>query len=96
MSLLLRLNVEVHHRSLRQVLFLPMQVEATMHSSASIVIALICGSLLLGACASERGPTAPTAARYKIEVLEHGIDPRSYLTDLPPISTRMVRSTESS
>jgi hypothetical protein len=74
MSFLLPLIVEVDHRSLRQVLFLPMPVEATIRSSASIVIALICGSLLLGACASERSPATPTAARYKIEVLEHGID----------------------
>jgi hypothetical protein len=53
-----------------------MQVEAIMHSSASIVIALICGSLLLGACANERGPAESTAKRYKVEVLEHGIDPQ--------------------
>ncbi|UCC74549.1 MAG: hypothetical protein JSV86_08360, partial [Gemmatimonadota bacterium] len=48
-----------------------------MHSSASIGVVLVCGSLLLlGACASERGPAESTAGRYKVEVLEHGIDPQ--------------------
>jgi len=47
-----------------------------MRSSASIVVVLIGGSLLLGACASERGSTESTAGRFKVEVLEHGIDPQ--------------------
>jgi hypothetical protein len=47
-----------------------------MRSSASIVVVLIGGSLLLGACAGERGSTESTAGRFKVEVLEHGIDPQ--------------------
>jgi len=47
-----------------------------MRSSASIVVVLICGPLLLAACASERGPAESTAGRYRVEVLEHGIDPQ--------------------
>ena len=76
MSRLKRLIVGVDHRSLFQALPLRMQLEATMRSSASIVVVLICGSLLLGACVSERGPAESTATRYKVEVLEHGIDPQ--------------------
>jgi hypothetical protein len=53
-----------------------MQLEATMHSSPSIVIALICGSLLLDACASKRVPAKSTAGRFNVEVLKHGIDPQ--------------------
>jgi hypothetical protein len=47
-----------------------------MRSSASMVLALVYGLLLLGACASERGPAESSGVRYRVEVLEHGIDPR--------------------
>jgi len=33
-------------------------------------------SLLLGGCAGERRPAESTARKYKVEVLEHGIDPQ--------------------
>jgi len=48
-----------------------------MHSSASIVVVCCSALPLLGACASERAPAESTAARYKIEVLKHGIDPQN-------------------
>ncbi len=69
------LNTEAHNRSYEPALLIPTQVEATMRPLASVLMALICGSLLLGACASERVPAESTASRYSIEVLQHSIDP---------------------
>jgi hypothetical protein len=46
-----------------------------MRPSSSVVIPLICASLLLAACAKERGPAESTVSRYTVEVLQHNIDP---------------------
>jgi hypothetical protein len=46
-----------------------------MRLPASVVIVLMCGSLLMNACASERGPAESTESRYTVEVLQHNIDP---------------------
>lgn len=47
-----------------------------MRFSPVVLLMLVWDSLILfGGCASERGPAESAAARYKVEVLEHGIDP---------------------
>jgi len=69
--------IEIHRRSFWHVLLLLMEAETPMSSSSpSIVMGLICGSLLFAACADERGPAESTSGRYKVQVLEHGIDPQ--------------------
>jgi hypothetical protein len=46
-----------------------------MRPTAPVLIAVICGSLLLEACASERVPADSMGSRYTVEVLQHSIDP---------------------
>ena len=66
-----------HHCSFRRVVLISVQLGAVMHSSASIVALSTFGSLfLLAACSSKPGPAESTAGRFKVEVLEQGIDPQ--------------------
>jgi hypothetical protein len=75
MKRLKRLIVAAHDCSFRRVVLISVPSEAIMRSSASIVVLSTCGSLfLLAACSSEPGPAQSTAGRFKVEVLEHGVD----------------------